>query len=71
MNVQSSNLPFDQVLIELGPGETARYGAQAFLDMPLHERVSLILGRQVRFLSRGQTVPASQALRALREAASR
>jgi hypothetical protein len=60
--------PFDTVIVTQG-AEQSRLSAEAFVRLPLSERIRLILGRQVEFLKRGQSVESGLALKSLMEAA--
>jgi hypothetical protein len=63
-----AELPFDAVVIERGR-ERRRVSAEAFMQLPLSERIGLILGRRVEFLDGEQKVDRSLALKALMDAA--
>jgi len=62
-----ASLPFDA--IELREGEERRViGIGSFLEIPLTERVRLLLEKRVRFLKRGVEVDAKVAIAAIYEA---
>jgi hypothetical protein len=61
-------LPFDTVIVTQG-AERSTLSAEVFVRLPLSERIRLILGRQVEFLKRGQSVERSLALKSLMDAA--
>jgi hypothetical protein len=61
-------LPFDTVIVTQG-AEQSKLPAEAFVRLPLSERIRLILGRQVEFFKRGQSVERSLALKSLMDAA--
>ncbi|HEY3237492.1 MAG TPA: hypothetical protein VGJ84_22425 [Polyangiaceae bacterium] len=58
-------LPFDTVIVE-EPGARKRYSLEQFLNLPLSERVRLILGRYVVFLKGNSRISQKDALAALR-----
>jgi hypothetical protein len=61
-----TRLPFDRVMVG-GPNAAPRaLTAAAFLELPLPQRIQLILGREVAFLLGSNAVDRSEALRALR-----
>jgi hypothetical protein len=59
-------LPFNAIRLEDGSNEVL--SVRAFLALPLHRRVRVILHRQVQFLSDQTVVDTSDALKALRDA---
>jgi hypothetical protein len=63
-----SELPFDSVSVKRD-GRLMRMTAQAFLDIPMAERVHIILERAVEFYANGQLLDRGQVLRKLRNAA--
>jgi hypothetical protein len=62
------DLPFDAVVLNQG-GKQSQLSAEAFLRLPLPERVRLILGRHVEFLKREEVVDRGVALKSLMDAA--
>lgn len=62
-----TTLRFDRIVI--ARGTTRRVlSLDEFMDLPLHTRISHILGREVEFYSGGQLVDRTVALRVLRQA---
>lgn len=64
MNMQAQ-LPFDRVLVPQPDGQR-ELSAQDFLDLPLHERIRMIMQRDLRFYAGGDVVDQSDALKGLR-----
>ena len=63
-------VPFDTIADDSG-GRERRLSSTEFLELPLHERVRLILGRNLRFLRDGEIVERGTALRYLMDVAKR
>jgi len=62
------SLVFHQVSIQKAGGYNLM-SREAFLALPINERVQLILGNKVKFLDeKGDVIPTREALKSLREA---
>ncbi len=59
--------PFDRVVVP----NRGTFDVQSFLDLPLTERVSLILARSLSFYRGQREIPRADALRWLRELRNR
>ena len=62
----AAQLPFDAVIVRGEGGRPKELGVEAFLAMPLAQRIQMILQRRVEFLMHGDPVDPSVALRTLR-----
>ena len=61
------DLPFDQVIVRAGD-RVMGYTIEAFLQLPLPERIRFVLEQSLEFRRGGQAVDRALALRSLREA---
>ncbi|MFW6049777.1 MAG: hypothetical protein ACODAU_01310 [Myxococcota bacterium] len=61
------DLPFDRVVIRQPEGDR-QISAQEFLGLPLHERIRMILQRNLEFFAGSETIERSEALKSLRQA---
>ena len=66
MNTEGARLPFDVILVEDENGSRQLSIAQ-LMDMPLAERVRLILLRKLEFLSNGKPIDRKVGLKSLTE----
>jgi len=66
VNTEGARLPFDVILVEDENGSRQLSIAQ-LMDMPLAERVRLILLRKLEFLSNGKPIDRKVGLKSLTE----
>jgi hypothetical protein len=54
---------FDEVRLESSPGHWRTLTPGDFLKLPLQDRIQLLVGRKLRFLSAGQEISPVEALK--------
>lgn len=68
-SIDRAKLAFDSIVVRKSGDAYNPLPLDAFLDLPVDERISMIMGRKIRFFMEEVEVPVFAAIKSLNEAA--